>query len=94
MVASKGDKHRDLRFSLADLEGMHTHDLAELLANFVLLLRRLPNIPFSDLAAIQTAEREPARQEETGGDPSVISLVDIARTRVNGDELPGWAGKE
>ena len=94
MVASKGNEQRTLRFSLEELEAMTTHEVADLLSKLVLILRRLPDIPFSDLAAIQTAERELVGQEETDRSQGVISLVDVARNRVNGDELPGWAGKE
>jgi hypothetical protein len=93
MATSKSnDKQRDLRFSLATLESMRTHDLAELLSNFVLLLRRLPDVRFSDLAVIpaEQVQAEPvAESREDGRD-----FVREAYNRVNGLGLPGWTGKE
>lgn len=71
------DKQRDLRFSLSELESMRTHELAELLSNFVLLLRRLPNVAFSDLQ----------QSEDT---PATPDLVTRAHERVNGSTLPKW----
>ena len=37
------------RVTVEQLEKMKTHDIADLLANIVLLLRRLPDIPYSQL---------------------------------------------
>jgi hypothetical protein len=34
--------------SVSDLETLSTHELADLLANVVLLLRRLPDVPLAD----------------------------------------------
>ena len=89
MASKSNDKQQpDLRFDLATLESMRTHDLAELLANFVLLLRRTPNVPFNDLAQIPTTEQ---KGSSSGGD----DLVSKAHERQNGYEQPiWWAGKE
>lgn len=75
------------RLTLADLEQMCTHDLAELLSNFVLLLRRLPDMKFSELGQLPTEQQD---QASNSGD----DLVSKANRRVNGDSLPGWAGKD
>jgi hypothetical protein len=56
----------------AELEHIKTHELAEWLSNVVLLLRRLPNVPMSELGAQEsTAGRrehsqsaEPSRSED------------------------------
>lgn len=87
MATSKSnDKQRDLRFTLAELESMRTHELAELLANFVLLLRRLPDMKFSELAQLPTEQK---------GSDSGDDLVSKANDRVNGNNQPTWwAGKE
>jgi hypothetical protein len=79
-MAKDSEKRRDMRFSLSDLEGMRTHELAELMANFVLLLRRLPDVPFSDLVQLP----EPEEKASNGDD-----LVNKAHNRVNGHG-PGW----
>ena len=59
------------RFTVEQLESMKTHELADLLANVVLLLRRLPNVECRQLSALltedtlpseQVAEQQPARQ--------------------------------
>lgn len=40
------------RFSIEQLEQMKTHELADLLANIVLLLRRMPNVTWSELQQV------------------------------------------
>jgi hypothetical protein len=70
--------------TLADLEQMCTHDLAELLSNFVLLLRRLPDMKFSELAQLPTEQQNQA--SNTSGD----DLVTRANERVNGQSQPVW----
>ena len=91
MVTQKNSNtQRDLRLSLADLEAMRTHDLAELLSNFVLLLRRLPDVPFSELGQLPTTEQSPSETIE----PTRIDFVSKARDQVNGRGLPDWTGKE
>ena len=83
MASKSNDKQQpDLRFDLATLESMRTHDLAELMSNFVLLLRRLPNVPFSDLGQIPATEQ----QASNSGD----DLVTRANERVNGQSQPIW----
>lgn len=78
-------KRGDLRLSLADLEAMRTHELADLLSNFVLLLRRLPDVPFGELG-----QTEQDQASNTGDD-----LVTRADERVNGHSQPTWwVGKD
>lgn len=67
-----------MRYDIKQLENMKTHDLADLLANFVLILRRLPDIPFSQLQ-----DQVP---EKPGPD-----LLSKASERVNGPLLPDWS---
>lgn len=89
MATPKNNDKRDLRLNLADLEQLSTHQLAELMANFVLLLRRLPDVPFGELAQLPT-ERQEQKGSNTGDD-----LVSKARERVNGHSEPvWWAGKD
>lgn len=89
MASKSNDKQRDLRFTLAELEQLTTHQMAELLANCVLLLRRLPDVPFSALAQLPT---EQDQASNTGGDDD---LVNKAKERVNGHDQPiWWAGKD
>ena len=45
---AKNEK-RPLRFTPEQLEMLTTHEVADLLGNLVLLLRRLPDIPMVDL---------------------------------------------
>lgn len=79
-----------MRFTIQQLEEMKTHELAELLSNFVLLLRRLPNVPFSQLDQISAEEPGPS-PEANGHDKSGPSLVDCAHERVNDvRRVPWW----
>jgi hypothetical protein len=55
------------RLTVEQLESMKTHELADLLANVVLLLRRMPNVECRQLAAQfaeteQQSEQQPARR--------------------------------
>jgi hypothetical protein len=84
MTSRNQDNQRDLRFNLSDMEAMRTHDLAELLSNFVLLLRRLPDMKFSELAQLPTEQQDQA--SNTSGD----DLVTRANERVNGQSQPVW----
>lgn len=87
MASKSNDKQRgDQRFSLAELEQLTTHQMAELMSNFVLLLRRLPDMRLSELAQL------PIEQEQASNPGD--DLVSKANRRVNGDHLPGWAGKD
>ena len=40
------------RISMADLEKMTTHEVSDLLADVVMILRRLPNVPVQQLQAV------------------------------------------
>jgi hypothetical protein len=55
------------RLTVEQLENMKTHELADLLANVVLLLRRMPNVECRQLSAqfaenAPQSEQQPARQ--------------------------------
>lgn len=55
------------RLTVEQLESMKTHELADLLANVVLLLRRMPNVECRQISAqlvenAQQSEQQPARQ--------------------------------
>lgn len=93
MAATNSNGKQQTRFDLATLEGLTTHELAELLSNFVLLLRRLPDVRFLDLGVIpaEQLQAEPvAESREDGRD-----FVREAYNRVNGlGGLPEWTGKE
>ena len=47
-------KPQEKRLSVNDLEQMTTHQIADLLANIVLLLRRLPDVPIAGLKSTET----------------------------------------
>lgn len=83
-MSSKPNDQYGPRLSVSDLEAMHTHDLAALLSNVVLVLRRLPNIPVGELASQE-------QKTSNAGD----DLVDKASQRVNGQrESDWWAERE
>jgi hypothetical protein len=82
--SSKPNGQYDPRLSVSELEEMHTHDLAALLSNVVLVLRRLPNVPVRELAGQE-------QKTSNAGD----DLVDKASKRVNGRrETDWWAERE
>jgi hypothetical protein len=65
------------RLTISDLEQLKTHELADLLSNTVLVLRRLPDVPFVELRptkeghqiieqALQIVNRLEADAEEYG----------------------------
>lgn len=87
MASKSNDKQPDLRFTLAQLEAMSTHEVADLLSNLVLLLRRLPDVAMSEL--------QPGESQEQKGSSTDDDLVNKAKERVNGHEQPvWWAGKD
>lgn len=95
MATSKSNgKQQQTRLDLATLESMRTHDLAELLSNFVLILRRLPNVPFSDLGQVPATNGQQQSSETTEQQPTRVDFVNKAHSRVNGHHLPEWTGKE
>ncbi len=54
------------RLTVAQLEQMQVHELAELLANIVIVLRRLPNVPFVQLQPeLATYDSSDIQQRET-----------------------------
>jgi hypothetical protein len=91
MASKSNDKQQDLRFTLAQLEALSTHQIADLLSNLVLILRRLPDVAISEL---QPGENQPV-QEQKGNSTSGDDLVSKARERVNAHGEPvWWTGKE
>jgi hypothetical protein len=69
--------------TIAELEQLTTHELADLVSNIVLILRRLPNVPVSQL----TAKEVPTARETP-------DLVSKAKERVNGSPLPDWTNQD
>jgi hypothetical protein len=53
------DRREDLRLSASELEAMTPGDLADLLSNIVLVIRRMPqNIPVSQLKPVEDNQEE------------------------------------
>lgn len=67
--------------TLAELEQLTTHQLSDLMSNIVLLLRRLPDVPVSQLTATRTPKETP-------------DLLRKAQERVNGATLPNWTNQD
>lgn len=70
----------ETRMTLEQLEKMKTHEIADLLANVVLLLRRLPDVPCAQL--IQQAsgsERKNEQVERTVPIPTTAALPSLTR---------------
>ncbi len=54
----------ETRMTLEQLEKMKTHEIADLLANVVLLLRRLPDVPCAQLSQQGTGDERRNEQAE------------------------------
>ncbi|MDQ2888790.1 MAG: Rho termination factor N-terminal domain-containing protein [Chloroflexota bacterium] len=70
----------ETRMTLEQLEKMKTHEIADLLANVVLLLRRLPDVPCAQL--IQQApggEHKNEQAERTVPIPTTAALPSLTR---------------
>ncbi|HEV2661862.1 MAG TPA: Rho termination factor N-terminal domain-containing protein [Ktedonobacteraceae bacterium] len=70
----------ETRMTLEQLEKMKTHEIADQLANVVLLLRRLPDVPCAQL--IQQApdsERKHEQVERTVPIPATAALPSLTR---------------
>jgi hypothetical protein len=74
------------RITVDDLEKMTTHQIADLLANLVLVLRRMPDVPAVQL---QPIERPPIQADKIAA--SVRQDKNIKR---ESGELPDWLAKE
>lgn len=61
------------------LEAMKVHELADLLGNIVLVLRRMPDVEFRQLAA-QFSSEEPASEKENSAQPTAPTLTDTELT--------------
>ncbi len=70
------EKREPERLTVDDLEKMTTHDLADLLANVVLVLKRLPDVPVKEL------------KRETGGEMGGVRGRTIGEQRM--PEEYGW----
>jgi Rho termination factor, N-terminal domain len=70
----------ETRMSLEQLEKMKTHEIADLLANIVLLLRRLPDVPCGQLIQ-QTpgSERRNEQVEQTTPLHTTTALPSLTR---------------
>jgi hypothetical protein len=73
------------RFTIEQLEQMKTHDLADLLANVVLLLRRMPDIECGQLVAqipellnAQELPTEVSISSQTSEDTSTVNTITAA----------------
>ncbi len=67
------------RLTVKDLEAMTIHELSDLLADMVLVLRRLPDVPVSDLLGQPPethAEKLLARFRQSKGGDESTSLPD------------------
>jgi hypothetical protein len=71
------------RLTVEQLESMKTHELADLLANVVLLLRRMPNVECHQLAA-QFAESVPSSEAHPAR-PLALTLAELKSYKM--DEL-------
>jgi hypothetical protein len=77
-------KSLSLRWTPEELEKLSLHELGDLLANIVLVLRRLPDVPVSDLL------NRPA-DDVTG------MVARLRRENTNGEapeELPAWTQEQ
>jgi hypothetical protein len=73
---------KNLYWTPEELEKLTLHELADLLANVVLVLRRMPDVPVSDLMA------RPA-ENVTG----MVARLRKENTNDQAPELPDWAGE-
>jgi hypothetical protein len=83
---------RSLRFTPEQLELMTTHELADLLANTAVVLRRLPNIPVVDLESDDTsgmwARHSRSRSKKKN---SQSGKIDDKENENEDKSLPDWA---
>ena len=72
------------RLTISQLEQMKTHELAELLANVVLLLRRLPDIEYKQLVGQISSRQEIAQSktEQAAMPTTFLSREELARRKV------------
>ena len=74
--------------SVSDLEALSTHDLADLLASVVLLLRRMPDVPFSDVI---NGTSSASNGSELIKDPSALAAkVRREPKKPTSTEIPDW----
>lgn len=72
------------RWTVEELEGMTPGELADLLSDIVLVLRRLPHVPVAQLKPIE-------REYDPGG--LVAGLRHEATKPPEASNLPGWLGE-
>ncbi|GCE13129.1 Rho termination factor N-terminal domain-containing protein [Tengunoibacter tsumagoiensis] len=63
------------RLTSTDLEKMKTHELAELLTDVVLLLKRLPDVPFQNLVMHQLESTSAPRLTSEASSPLELPLA-------------------
>ncbi|GHP00041.1 hypothetical protein KSF_100880 [Reticulibacter mediterranei] len=74
---------KNLRWSPEELEKLSLHELADLMANIILILRRMPDVPVSDLVS------RPA--DDVAG---MVARLRRENTNNEAGELPDWAGEQ
>lgn len=65
------------RMTIVQLEQMKTHELADLLANVVMVLRRMPDVPCRDLQPVLAHE---SLTEPTAPTASIATQTDASRS--------------
>jgi hypothetical protein len=67
---------KNWKWSPEELEKLTLHELADLMANIVMVLRRMPDVPVSDLVARPTEDASELvtrlRHENTNREPGVL----------------------
>jgi hypothetical protein len=83
-LLSKGEKGMEKRWTIEELECMTPGELADLLSDIVLVLRRLPHVPVAQLKPIE-------REYDPGG--LVAGLRHMESEQHETRDLPGWLGE-
>jgi len=65
------------RFTIEQLEQMKTHELADLLANVVLVLKRMPNVECRELGSSFGSGEEDVRVLEQGVQVEVLEMAKV-----------------
>ena len=73
-------KNRFPRFTPEHIEQMTAHELADFLANIVLVLRRMPNVPLAEMKPVE----RPFKPEE------IVENVRHEHTAGESKDLPDW----
>ena len=87
-------REMSIRFSVEELERMRTHELADLLANVVLLLRRMPDVECRELGAdLQEFEKiekveKAGKKREVGEVVSGAVPIKMTEAELQGKTVP------